>query len=185
MTNIEKKNFEDLFIHAEKLRNSGNLLESIKILTKIYKKIPNNKAVSNSLANCYFQLNKLDLAEKYYLICLKIDPINLQTLNNLSLLHLRNKNFNNALTTLHRSLEINNDQENIIEKIGYCLIQIKLYLDANKFCKKYLKKYPNNSFLLEYYEKSCFSLGKNIEGLKTLQKQTGFIQFDEDEVKLI
>ena len=87
MANIVKKSFEDLFMQAEKLRNSGNLLESIKILTKIFKKIPNNEAVSLSLANCYFQLNKLDLAEKYYLICLKNDPINLLTLNNLSLLH--------------------------------------------------------------------------------------------------
>ena len=185
MTIIKKKNIEALFNQAEELRNSGNFSDAIKILKNILKNEPNLTAVLNSIANCYFQTNKIDLAEKYYLLCLKNDPSNLQILNNLGLLYLRNKDLKNALSILQKSLEKNNEQENVIEKIGYCLMEMKLYLDVNKFCEKFLKKYPKNNFLLNYYEKSFFKLGKNIEGLEFRKEQEGFIQFDNDKVKII
>ena len=98
---------------------------------------------------------------------------------------MRNKDLKNALSILQKSLEKNNEQENVIEKISYCLVEMKLYLEVNKFCEKFLKKYPKNKFLLDYYEKSFFKLGKNIDGLKLLQKQTGFIQFDDDKINLV
>ncbi len=182
---IIKKKIEALFYQAEKLRNSGNFSDAIKILKNILKNYPNLTPVLNSIANCYFQINKLNLAEKYYLLCLKNNPSNIQILNNLGLLYLRNKDLKNALPILQKSLEKKNQQENVIEKIGYCLIEMKLYMEVNKFCEKFLKKYPKNNFLLDYYEKSFFKLGKNIDGLKLLQKQTGFIQFDDDKVNLI
>ena len=185
MTIIKKKNIESLFYQAEKFRNSGNFSEAIKILKNILKNEPNLTSVLNSIANCYFQTNKIDLAEKHYLLCLKNDPSNLQILNNLGLLYLRNKDPKNALSILQKSLEKNNEQENVIEKIGYCLMEMKLYLDVNKFCEKFLKKYPKNNFLLNYYEKSFFKLGKNIEGLEFRKEQEGFIQFDNDKVKII
>ena len=185
MTIIKKKNIEALFNQAEELRNSGNFSDAIKILKNILKNEPNLTPVLNSIANCYFQTNKIDLAEKHYLLCLKNDPSNLQILNNLGLLYLRNKDPKNALSILQKSLEKNNEQENVIEKIGYCLMEMKLYLDVNKFCEKFLKKYPKNNFLLNYYEKSFFKLGKNIEGLEFRKEQEGFIQFDNDKVKII
>ena len=185
MTIIKKKNIETLFNQAEELRNSGNFSDAIKILKSILKNEPNSTSVLNSIANCYFQTNKIDLAEKHYLLCLKNDPSNLQILNNLGLLYLRNKDLNNALPVLKKSLEKNNEQENVIEKIGYCLMEMKLFLEVNKFCEKFLKKYPKNNFLLDYYEKSFFKLGKNIEGLEFRKEQEGFIQFDNDKVKII
>jgi len=82
-------------------------------------------------------------------------------------------------------LDIKIDQLNIVEKIGYCLIELNLYSEANIFCKKFLEKYPKNNFLISYYEKSLFKLGKNVDGLKFLQKNTGFIQFDGDVIKIV
>tara|TARA_B100000965_G_scaffold218828_1_gene183130 strand:- start:1175 stop:1717 length:543 start_codon:yes stop_codon:yes gene_type:complete len=179
------KSVESLYLEAEKLRNSGNFLKAVQIFKDILKINPDSTPILNGLANCYFQLNKPDLAEEYYLQCLKNESSNIQILNNLALLYLRNKNYNKALQILQKSLMINIDQENIIEKIGFCLIEIKLYSDASNFCEKFLKKYPKNSFLISYYEKSLFKTGRNIEGLKLLQKQTGFIQFDDNKVKII
>tara|TARA_B100000674_G_scaffold489107_1_gene502521 strand:- start:60 stop:617 length:558 start_codon:yes stop_codon:yes gene_type:complete len=185
MKPIEIKNLEALFLEAEKLRNSGNFLNAIQVFKNILKVKPDSIPILNGLANCYFQLNKLDIAEDYYLQCLKNDTSNVQILNNLALLYLRNKNYEKAKQILQKSLLINIDQENIVEKIGFCLIQTKLYSEASEFCEKFLKKYPENKFLLSYYEKSLFKIGKNIDGLKLLQKQTGFIQFDDDKVKII
>ena len=56
------KDLENNFLQAEKLRNSGNFNEAIKSFLNILEKKPNFQPVLNSIANCYFQLNKLDLA---------------------------------------------------------------------------------------------------------------------------
>ena len=185
MKNIKKINLKNLFNNAEKLRKSGNFLEAVKFFKKILVSEPNFTPGLNGIANCYFQLNKLDQAEKYYLICLKYATHNIQILNNLSLLYLRNKFPDKALPILKKSLDARKDQLDVVEKIGYCLIELNLYSEANTFCKKFLKIYPDNNFLISYYQKALFNLGKNVEGLKLLHKQTGFIQFEEDEIKII
>lgn len=184
MKNLEDKKKINLHKVTD-LKNNGNFLEAIKILKSILVDEPNFTPGLNDIANCYFQLNDLDHAEKYYLLSLKNEPLNTQILNNLSLLYLRSKYPDKALPILKKSLDIKIDQLNIVEKIGHCLIELNLYSEANIFCKKFLIKYPKNNFLISYYEKSLFKLGKNVEGLKFLQKNTGFIQFDDDVIKIV
>ena len=104
MTDINK-NLEENFNQAEKLRIAGDYDGAIKLLLNILEKKENLLPVLNSAANCYFQLNKFDLAEKYYLKCLKIDPENTILLNNISLLYLKSKNFKKALSMLELSLK--------------------------------------------------------------------------------
>ena len=185
MNNIKKEDFEILFNKAENLRNSKNFLDSIKILKKILINKPKFVLGLNRIAYCYYQLNRLDLAEKYYLLCQKNGPADIQVLNNLGLIYFKKKYLDKALLVLQKSLEIKIDQLNVVEKIGYCMIELNLYPEANIFCKKFLKKYPTNDFLISFYEKSLFKLGKNIEGLKFLQQRTGFIQFNDDKVQII
>lgn len=181
----EQKKLESLFLKAESLRNEGNFQDAIELFKIILKSKPNSTPVLNGIANCYFQLNKFELAEEYYILCLKNEPLNPVLINNLSFLYLRTRNFKKALQLLEKSLQIKSDQENIVEKIGYCLIETKSYLRAVTFCENFLKKYPKNNFLISYYEKSLFQTGRNVEGLKLLRKQKGFIQFDNDKVNII
>ena len=185
MNNTKKEDFQILFLKAKNLINSRNFLKAIEILKSILFYKPNFTPALNNIAYCYFQLNKFDDSEKYYLLCSKKEPLNTQILNNLALLYSKKKYLHKALLVLQKSLEINLEQLNVVEKIGYCLIELNKYSEANVICKKFLKKYPTNNFLTSYYEKSFFKLGKNIEGLKFLQKKTGFIQFDDDKVKII
>ena len=70
------KDLENNFNKAEKLRTTGDYDGAIKLLLNILEKKENLLPALNSTANCYFQLNKYDLAEKYYLKCLKIEPEN-------------------------------------------------------------------------------------------------------------
>ena len=151
MNNIKKEDFEILFNKAETLRNSKNFLESIKILKKILTNRPKFILGLNRIAYCYYQLNRLDLAEKYYLLCQKNGPPDIQVLNNLGLIYFKNKHLDKALSVLKKSLEIKIDQLNVVEKIGYCMIELDLYSEANIFCKKFLKKYPTNDFLILQY----------------------------------
>ena len=84
-----KEELEKNFNEAERLRNNGNFTDAINIFLNILKYYKNFEPALNNIANCYFQLNKYTIAEKYYLECLKINENNLTTLNNLGLLHLK------------------------------------------------------------------------------------------------
>ena len=178
------KDLEHTFNQAEKLRNTGDYDGAIKLLLNILEKKETLLPVLNSAANCYFQLNKFDLAEKYYLKSLKIDPENTILLNNLSLLYLKTKNFKKALSMLKLSLKKDYNQENIVEQIAYCLSELKLINEIDKFCKEFVKIYPKNKIILSYYRKNLLRIGKFEEGLQVYQKETGVIELDDDKINI-
>ena len=178
------KDLENNFNNAEKLRNTGDYDGAIKLLLNILEKKENLLPALNSTANCYFQLNKFDLAEKYYLKCLKIEPENTILLNNLSLLYLKTKNFKKALPILDLSLKKDYKQEIIVEQIAYCLSELKLINEAVKFCEKFAEIYPKNKIILSYYRRNLFRIGKFEEGLAVYQKETGVIELDDDRINI-
>lgn len=179
------KDLENYFLQAEKLRNSGSFNEAIEFFLNILEKKPNFQPALNNIANCYFKLNKFDLAEEYYLKCLKIDENNLLILNNLSLLYLKSRNFEKSLVILKDSLNKNSNQENIVEKMAYCLTELKLFNEVDKFCRKFIKIYPKNKIILSYYRRNLFKIGKYVDGLKAYEKETGVIELDNDKIKII
>jgi tetratricopeptide (TPR) repeat protein len=177
---LEKK-----FNEAEKLRNNGNFLEAINIFSKIIKENNNFEPALNNIANCYFQLNEYELAEKYFLKCLKINENNLTSLNNLGLLHLRNKNFKKSLSIFNVSFTKNSNQEKVAEKIVYCLTELNLIKEIDSICKKLIKIFPNNKIILSYNRKNLFKIGKHEEALKAYRKETGVIELNNDDVNLV
>lgn len=179
------KDLENNFYEAEKLRDSRNFNKAIKLFLDILEKKPNFLPALNNIANCYFQLNKFDLAEKYYLKFLKINSENLVIINNLSLLYLKTKNFKKALSVLEKSLKKNSNQEHVIEKIAYCLTELNLIDEVDKFCKQFLKIYPKNKTILSYYRRNLFKIGRYEEGLKSYQKETGVIEFNNGKINII
>ena len=179
------KDLENNFLQAEKLRNRGSLNEAIESFLNILETKPNFQPALNNIANCYFQLNKLDLAEEYYLKCLETDNDNLLIQNNLSLLYLKSKKFEKALSILKKSLNKNSNQEHLLEKIAYCLTELKLFYEVDKFCEKFIKIYPENKIILSYYRRNLFKLGKYVDGLKAYEKENGVIELDDDKIKII
>ena len=177
-------NLENKFHEAERLRINGNLLDAINLFLNILKENQSFQPALNNIANCYFQLTKFDLAEKYYLKSLELDNENTLILNNLSLLYLKTKNFKKALSTLELSLKKNYNQENVVEKIAYCLSELKLNNEVDKFCKKFVEIYPKNKIILSYYRRNLFRIGKFEEALEAYQKETGVIELDDDKVNI-
>ena len=180
-----KVEIENTFHEAEKLRIKGNLKLAIKLFQNILNENPNFPPALNNIANCYFQLNEIGYAEKFYLKCLKIQPEQVQTLNNLALLYFRNNKFEKALPILKTSFLKKSNQEDVAEKIAYCLLELNLKEETHKFCEDALKSFKNNNKILFSYRTNLFKLGKNKEGLSVLQKETGLIEFGEDTIKII
>lgn len=180
-----KLDLQKKFNEAEKLKDNGNLIGAIKLFKEILEINQNFSPALNNIANCYFLGNQIDLAEKFYLKCLKIEPVQNQTINNLALLYFRKNQFKKALQLLENFLRKKPNQEDIVEKIAYCLLELNLKEDTDKFCKEALKIYNNNNKILFCYRQNLFKIGKNKEGLKVLQKETGLIEFSEHDVKII
>ena len=178
------KDLEKKFSEAEKLRADGNFSEAIIRFKNILKDYPKLQPALNNIANCYVQINDFELAENYYLECLKINSNIILTLNNLALLYLKNKNFKKALNVLQASLKKNLNQEHIAEKIAYCLTELDLPKDVDQFCEKFIKIYPQNKIILSYYRRNLFKIGKYEAGLKAYQKETGVIELDDDKVNI-
>ena len=179
------KDLENNFYEAEKLRDSRNFNKAIKLFLDILEKKPNFLPALNNIANCYVQLNNLDLAEEYYLKCYKLDSSNLVLLNNLSILYLKLSKFKKSLKILKESLNKNSNQEPVVEKIAYCLTELSLFDEVDKFCEKFIKIYPKNKIILSYYRRNLFKIGKYIDGLKAYEKETGVIELDNDKIKII
>ena len=100
------------------------------------------------------------------------------------MLYLKTKNFKKALSTLELSLKKNYNQENVVEKIAYCLSELKLNNEVDKFCKKFVEIYPKNKIILSYYRRNLFRIGKFEEALEAYQKETGVIELDDDKVNI-
>ena len=61
---------------------------------------------------------------------------------------------------------------------------MKLNKEADIFCEKFTKIYPNNKTILSYYRRTKFNLGNYLEGLKAFKKETGVIEMDDDNVSI-
>ena len=72
-----KVEIENTFHEAEKLRIKGNLKLAIKLFQNILNENPNFPPALNNIANCYFQLNEIGYAEKFYLKGLELDAAHL------------------------------------------------------------------------------------------------------------
>ena len=180
-----KEELEKNFNEAERLRNNGNFTDAINIFLNILKYYKNFEPALNNIANCYFLLNKYTIAEKYYLECLKINENNLTTLNNLGLLHLKNKNFKKSLSFFNDSFTKDNNQEKVAEKIVYCLAELNLIKEVDNICKQLIEIFPNNKIILSYYRRNLFKIGKHEEALKMYRKETGIIELNNEEVNII
>ena len=180
-----KEELERSFNEAERLRNSGNFMEAINIFLNILKDNKNFEPALNNIANCYFQLNEYAIAEKYFSKCLKINENNLTTLNNLGLLHLKNKNFKKSLSIFNDSFTKDNNQEKVAEKIVYCLTELNLIKEVDNICKQLIEIFPNNKIILSYNRRNLFKIGKHEEALKAYKNETGVIELNNEEVNII
>ena len=84
---------------------------------------------------------RADLAEKFYLEALKIDPGFLPALNNLGALYARSGKNDMALTIFRRALEIQAD-EKILFNIGSVLFRMGNLQESESYLKKALKLQP-------------------------------------------
>ena len=183
MLKIDKE-AEKKFLEAENYRLKEDFEKAIKIFKSLLKQYPNLPPALNNIAICYTGLNQLDEAEKFYLKCLEIEPVSLSTINNLAKLYYDSNQFQKALPILKKSLLKKEDQEGVVEIIATCLYTLGFLKETNNFCREAIKKFPKSEILKNYYGKNLLRLNKHSEGQKYLNKNTGVIEFGEENFNI-
>ena len=106
-------------------------------------------------------------------------------LNKLGNVYYKQKDYLKAIEIFEQSYDINNRQEEMIEKLISSLIEVKLEKRAELFLRDILKIFPNNANLNSLMGYNLLALNRHKEGLDFLKKGTGFIEFNNDTVKII
>jgi len=173
------------FSFAEKLFAQGNHLEAINKYNKILIDFPNLIEAINNIGLCYEQLNELDNSIKYYKKSSELSPTEKVFFNNVANIYYKKKDFKNSIKELEKSLCIDKFQVKVIARKVNCLVELNLRKEADLFLNKHISNFPNNTTLNTLYGKNLIALNKHKKGLEFLKKGTGFIEFNENVVRII
>ena len=183
MQKIDKET-EKKFLEAENLRANKDFKKAINIFKTILHQFPELPPALHNIAICYTELNNIEDAEKFYLKCLKIEPVSILSINNLAKLYYNTGNFSKALPILKKSLLMKEDQETVVEITAQCLFELNLTSETDIFCSKALKKFPENKNLKTFYGKNLLRSNRHAEGQKYLNESSGMIEFGEKDFKI-
>ena len=173
------------FSEAQKLTGEKKYHESIKKYEIILKKYPNLVTAISNIGLNYEYLGLLDKSIYYYKLCCDKVPKQKIFLNKLGYGYYKQKAYLKAVEIFEQSYDIDNRQEKMIEKLISSLIESNLGEKAELFLRNTLKTFPNNAYLNSLMGYHLLATNRHKEGLNFLKKGTGFIEFNNDTVKII
>ena len=143
---------------------------AIKYLLEFVKKNETKTEALISLADCYSNLKNYDLAEKYYLLALKIEPDD-PTLNNNYAYMLSNKKdrLNDALRFAQIALEQDPDNGAYLDTYGWIHFKMGNYEKAKEYLEKAKSTGLINTEIYEHLYEVNLKLGFYNEALKNLR----------------
>ena len=173
------------FSEARKLTGEKKYHESIKKYEIILKKYPNLVTAISNIGLNYEHLGLLDKSIYYHKLCCDKVPKEKIFLNKLGNIYYKQKDYLKAIEIFDQSYNINNKQEEMIEKLISSLIEANLGERAELLLIDNLKIFPNNAYLNSMMGYYLLATNRHKEGLNFLKKGTGFIEFNNDTVKII
>ena len=173
------------FSEAQKLTGEKKYHESIERYEIILKKYPNLVTAISNIGLNYEYLGLLDKSIYYYKLCCDKVPKEKIFLNKLGNVYYKQKDYLKAIAIFEQSYNINSRQEEMIEKLISSLIEAKLGERAEFLLRDNLEIFPNNTYLNSLMGYHLLATNRHKEGLDFLKKGTGFIEFNDDTVKII
>lgn len=138
---MDDKNFNSFFNQALNFHQKGNLTEALKIYKNLEKKFSNNYVLDFYIGTLFLQLGEFEISKNYLNKSIKNNntrdtKIYTASLNNLSLISLENKEYEEALSFTNNALKIDSSYFDAI------LNRAKIFLLQNNYVKSHedLKK---------------------------------------------
>ena len=129
LTEEKELKFQQFFFKALSEKSIGNYTKSLENLENCNQILTNNKSVFFEFSKNYFQLNKLLLAKEYINRALLKDSNNLWMLKHLVRIHVKDKNYSEAIKTQQKIAKLNLKEREFL---------IRLYLQNREFKKAIL-----------------------------------------------
>ena len=185
MSSEVSQKFIDGFSEAEKLCNENNLHASLEKYMALLKQQPNHIFVLNNIGLVYEKLGDLENSIAYYKKCNDLKPDQPVLIHNLANAYTQAEKWKDALPLLEKIINTDFQNENNSEKYALSLFNAKSKEDAKNFINTVISKYPENQVLNRLLGRSLLYLDRHVEGLKALQKGSGFIELSPEGVRYL
>ena len=148
----------------------GDIQQSINSLEKARQGQPTNTALTTNLGQLYEQVNKNDVARKYYEMSIKVDPNNALALNNLAyMISQTNGDLDQALTYATRAKQRLPDHAEINDTLGVIYIKKNLTDNAIDTFRTLVVKVPQNPTYHYHYALALLQKGDRESAKKECQ----------------
>ena len=163
--------------------NKGKFEKVIK-LGKKFLKINKDFQVLYALGLTYLTLKNYLEAEKFFrnIILFKPNAENYYIYGNI---HKQLKNYNEASNYFKNIINLKARQEEICERYTICLFKTGRKNEVKDFVLTVISKFPRNRVLNNLLGQSLLSLNSHEEGLSYIKNGAGFLEIDENGVRLL
>ncbi len=165
---LSEKNIYQIFDYAQFLKNNEQFEDSIKLYTKIIKKIkkdhPLYPKVKDGRGVAYERLGKWDRAEKDLLSSLDSSPDQAYVINYLAYSWIeQNKKIEQSLKMLEKANDLKPNDPYIIDSLGWALFKLKRYEDSKHFLQSAVKLMPADPIVNDHYGDVLWKSGSKIQ----------------------
>ena len=130
-------------------------------------------------------LNKFEEAILSYEKSIDLKPSNVEAYYNLATLHYFLENYNEASNYFKNIINLKARQEEICERYTICLFKTGRKNEVKDFVLTVISKFPRNRVLNNLLGQSLLALNSHKEGLSYIKNGAGFLEIDENGVRLI
>ena len=149
----------------------GDYSKAIKILKKAIEENPRDDITYSYLGLIYDEMEKIETAEKYYKIAIRINKKSSSALYNMGLIEFNRANYKKAIKFFKRVIKIfPNEDDDSFHNIGLAYLAIKDTKKAKINFEKALEINQFNGEALFSYGKLLYNSGEKEKGIKQIRQ---------------
>ena len=156
----------------------GSFKEAIKVNS-------NFSEAYNNLGSTQKSLKNFEEAILSYKKAIDLKASNVEACYNLATLHYFLENYDEASNYFKNITNLKARQEEICERFTICLFKTGKKNEVKDFVLTVISKFPRNRVLNNLLGQSLLSLNSHEEGLSYIKNGAGFLEIDENGVRLL
>ncbi len=168
---------------AEALDRAGKEEASIEVLRQLSKSYPDRPAVHRALGDAYRRQKLFEEAAQSYDKALAaydaVEPAQWSLFFMRGIVHERLKQWDKAEADLRNALELNPDQPQVLNYLGYSLVELNRNLDeALRLIEKAVASRPDDGYITDSLGWALFRLGRYDEAVKHMERAAELLPVD-------
>jgi tetratricopeptide (TPR) repeat protein len=180
-----QKTAENLYTLGNIQKKQKKFEEAIESFEEAIKLNPNFSEAYNNLGSAQKSLNKFEEAILSYEKSIAMKANNVEACYNLATLNYFLENYNEASNYFKNIVNLKVRQEEICERFTICLFKTGKKNEVKDFVLTVISKFPRNRVLNNLLGQSLLALNSHKEGLSYIKNGAGFLEIDENGVRLI